>query len=224
MISVILPTLNAAPHLGPTLASLLPATVDGLVSEAIVADGGSGDGTQRIAEAWGATLVTSHRGRGVQLAAGAMRAAKPWLLFLHADTRLAPGWEAHAERFLGNGDGKAAAFRFRLADDGVLPRLVETGVALRCALFSLPYGDQGLLISRRLYDEVGGFRPLPIMEDVDFVRRLGRRRLVMLPAAALTSAERYKSRGYLRRVARNWACLALYYAGISPARIARFYR
>lgn len=223
MISVVIPTLNAAPHIGPTLASLVQAAVDGLVGEVIIADGGSSDGTQRIAEAWGATLVTAQAGRGTQLAAGAEQARKPWLLFLHADTQLEPGWEAEAARFMTASEDRAAVFRFRLADRGLSPRLLEAGVALRCSLFGLPYGDQGLLISRKLYNEVDGFKPIPIMEDVDLMRRIGRRRVTVLKAMATTSAQRYRKSGYLPRAVRNLGCLAMYYGGVSPSRIARFY-
>jgi hypothetical protein len=95
-------------------------------------------------------------------------------------------------------------------------------VALRCVLLGLPYGDQGLLISRRLYEEVGGYRPLPLMEDVDLVRRL-RGRLRPLAARALTSAERYRRDGYLGRSVRNAVLLARYFAGADPERLAKAY-
>ena len=127
-------------------------------------------------------------GRGSQLAAGAARARFPWLLFLHADTAPAPGWEREASQFMERVDtgarpAAAAAFRFALDDIGARPRVLERLVALRCAALRLPYGDQGLLIPKRLYEEIGGYRPLPLMEDVDLVRRLGRRRIVMLRRA-----------------------------------------
>ncbi|HUE45247.1 MAG TPA: glycosyl transferase family 2, partial [Aestuariivirgaceae bacterium] len=88
----------------------------------------------------------------------------------------------------------------------------------------LPYGDQGLLISRRLFDQLGGYQPLVLMEDVDLVRRIGRRRLTILDHDAVTSAERFLRDGYVRRTTRNLACLGLFYAGMAPDRIARFYR
>jgi rSAM/selenodomain-associated transferase 2 len=223
MISVVIPTLDAERHLGRTLHSLFPAAVEGVVSEVIVVDGGSRDATLNVAEHWGARVVSSARGRGPQLATGAAEARKSWLLFLHADTHLEPGWEEDAERFMAQTQDRAAAIRFRLADKGIGARLIERGVALRCALFGLPYGDQGLLISRALYDASGGFRPLPIMEDVDLVRRLGRKRLSILGSHAITDAGRYRKDGYLRRVLRNFGCLAMFYGGVSPSRIAKFY-
>ena len=160
----------------------------------------------------------------MQLRAGGEAARGEWLLFLHADTRLQPGWREAAERHMSGAPGKAACFRFRLDDEARQARLIEHGVAARVRLLGLPYGDQGLLISGWLYDEVGGYRPLPLMEDVDLVRRIGRRRLVMLPADALTSAERWRRDGWFRRSGRNLLCLLLYRAGVSPARIFQLYR
>ncbi len=228
MISVIIPTFNAQKDLGPTLAALVPAAIRGLVSEVIVADGGSTDETTLIAEAAGATILRGTGGRGPQLRAGAEAARCRWLLFLHADTRLDESWEAAAETFIreieqGARPQRAAAFRFALDDHGIMPRVLEALVALRCALFKLPYGDQGLLMSRSLYDAVGGFQPLPLMEDVDMIRRLGRSRVAILAPRAVTSPVRYRREGYLKRMARNVYCLALFYLNVPVSRIVRIY-
>jgi rSAM/selenodomain-associated transferase 2 len=228
MISVIIPTFDAEKDLAPTLAALIPAAVDGFIREVIVVDGGSSDATLTIAENAGVEIMQTARGRGLQLRAGARRARFPWLLFLHADTELELGWDTVAANFIEKVDTgrlpqSAAAFRYRLLDDGWRPRLLEQAVALRCAIFRLPYGDQGLLISRSLYDEIGGFGEMPLMEDVDLIQRIGRRRLRMLNADALTSASRYHRDGYLRRILRNQACLALYAVGVSPQHIEQIY-
>jgi rSAM/selenodomain-associated transferase 2 len=223
MISVIIPTLNAARHLPATFLSIFDAAVDGFVSEVIVSDGGSADATLKIAEDAGATVIAGERGRGQQLRAGAEAARKPWLLFLHADTALERGWAEEVETFMRSGEDAAAAFRFRLADSGFRPRLLESAVALRCKFFALPYGDQGLLISRKLYDAVGGFAPIPLMEDVDFVTRLGRQRIALLKTAAVTSAERFRRDGYVRRSLSNLSCLMSYYRGVPPERLAERY-
>ncbi len=223
MISVIIPTLNAGRCLSATFLSIFDAAVDGFVSEVIVSDGGSEDATLKIAQEAGATVIVSERGRGQQLRAGAEAARKPWLLFLHADTALERGWVEEAGAFIRTGGDSAAAFRFRLADSGFQPRLLESAVALRCKLFALPYGDQGLLISRKLYDAVGGFAGIPLMEDVDFVTRLGRRRIAILKTAAVTSAERFRRDGYLRRSLSNVSCLMSYYRGVPPERLAERY-
>jgi rSAM/selenodomain-associated transferase 2 len=228
MISVIVPTLNADRTLAQTLAALVPAVVEGVVREAIVVDGGSTDETRAIAEAAGTRLIEAERGRGAQLEAGASAARGDWLLFLHADTVLDPGWAEEAQGFIERVESRrrqeaAAAFRFALDDDGTMPRLVERLVALRCRLFGLPYGDQGLLVSRRLYRRLGGFRALPLMEDVDLVRRLKRRELVMLKSRAVTSGERYRREGYLVRSLRNLGCILLYYLRVPPRVLARLY-
>lgn len=222
MISVVIPTLDAAATLQRTLSPLVPAAVDGLVREVVVADGGSTDATLELAEDAGARIVATQRGRGVQLAAGCAAARGPWLLVLHADTELAEGWaQATADHIARRAD-KAGYFRLALDDRGVRARLWERGVALRCRAMALPYGDQGLLLSKTLYDAVGGFRPLPLMEDVDLARRL-KGRLVPLAATAVTSAERYRRDGYLGRSTRNAVLLARYLAGADPERLARAY-
>ncbi len=228
MISVIVPTLNAEAHLARTLAPLVAGVVRGLVREVIIVDGGSTDATAEIADASGAHFIEGERGRGAQLALGARHARASWLLFLHADTILEPGWVEDASAFMESvEEGKrplsAAAFRFALNDFGLRPRMLERLVALRCFAFGLPYGDQGLLIPASLYAEVGGYRALPLMEDVDLARRVGRRRLAMLPSRAITSAARFKKTGYAKRVARNLSCLALYYLHVPPRYLVRLY-
>lgn len=217
-LSVVIPTLNAA--------ATLPAALDALGAaprEVVVADGGSVDGTAAIAAARGCRVVTAPRGRGGQLAAGVAAASAPWLLLLHADTRLGPGWAEAAAAHIAAAPDRAGYFRLRLDDDAPAARRLERAVAWRCRVLGLPYGDQGLLIARALLDAVGGIRPLPLMEDVDLVRRLGRARLAALPADALTSAARYRRDGYLSRSARNLALLALWFAGVPPRLLARFY-
>ena len=229
MITVVIPTLNAESGLAAALTALVPATVDGLIREVIVVDGGSTDRTLEIADMAGTSLLRSAPGRGAQLAAGAAVARMPWLMFLHADTVLETGWEREAAAFIervevGQRPEAAAAFRFALDDLGFKPRVIEWGVAVRCTLARLPYGDQGLLIPKRLYQSSGGFRALPLMEDVDLIRRLGRQRTVILRARAVTSAIRYRREGYILRTLRNLACLSLYYLRVPAGLIARIYR
>ncbi len=224
-LSIVIPTLNAAGNLAATLTTLVPGVVTGLLREVIVVDGGSSDQTLEIADAAGCSIVTAERGRGAQLAAGASATRGDWIMFLHADTTLDANWEHDVAAFIerienGERPTSAAAFRFALDDLGFLPRLVETGVAFRCALFRMPFGDQGLLIPKRLYDEIGGYAALPLMEDVDIVRRLGRKRTTMLRTRAITSPKRYKNEGYIPRVLRNWTCYVLYRLH-APMRVVR---
>jgi rSAM/selenodomain-associated transferase 2 len=190
-----------------------------------VADGGSRDRTAELARARGARVIACERGRGTQLAAGAAAATGDWLLFLHADTELALGGSAAAGRFMADSANlhRAAAFRFRLDDAAPAARRLEMLVAWRNRVLALPYGDQGLLISRAFYDALGGYRRVPLMEDVDLVRRIGRSRLTLLDATATSSAARFRRGGYVRRPLRNVVCLALYFAGLPPRWIARLY-
>lgn len=228
MLSVIIPTLNAETTLGETLAALVPAVVEGLVKEVIVVDGGSSDDTERIVDIAGANFIQTKTGRGGQLAAGAAKARFPWLLFLHADTVLDAGWEREAAMFIeridsGRRQPAAAAFRFALDDSGFKARLLEKLVAARSALLGVPYGDQGLLLPVSLYRQIGGYRPLPLMEDVDFIRRLGWRRIHILRTHAVTSAERFRKDGYWRRSVRNLLCLGLFTLRVPPRYIQRIY-
>lgn len=227
-LSVIIPALNAARDLGRTLASLDrdAGRDDGLrIADVIVADGGSADASTAIAKDRGATVLGGERGRGPQLAAGAASAAGDWFLFLHADTRLGPGWREEAARFMGDpaNRDRVAVFRFALDDGSRGARRVEWGVHRRARWFGLPFGDQALLISRELYDRLGGYRNMPLMEDVDIIRRIGKRRITGLNTAAITSAARYRS-GYLRRTALNQVCLALYILRVPPRWIVRVYK
>ena len=217
MLSVVIPTLNAEPHLAGCLHRMQAA------DEIVVVDGGSSDATVAVAERAGVRLIRASRGRGLQLRAGAAAAKGDWLLFLHADTLPGRAWRRAVDSHRQTRPGKAACFRFRLADKAWQARAIERGVAARVALFALPYGDQGLLVSRSLYDAVGGYCDLPLMEDVDLARRIGRRRLALLDEDAFTSASRWRRDGWLRRSARNLACLGLYGLGVPPERLARFY-
>ena len=217
MLSVVIPTLNAAHCLLASLRSVTGA------DEVIVADGGSTDDTQHIATQAGALVVAAVRGRGTQLASGIGAARGEWLLLLHADTRLGDNWQAVAAAAMAD-PSRAGYFRFVLDSADPRARRLEYWVAWRCRTLGLPYGDQGLLIARSLLDCCSGIRSLPLMEDVDLVRRLGRARLVALDAVALTSAGRWERDGWYRRSARNLMCLCLWFAGVPPRLIAKLYR
>lgn len=225
MISVVIPALDAARTLPSCLNALLPA-VTNLIKEVIVVDGGSADTTMALADAAGARVVETERGRGRQLAAGGAAARGRYILFLHADTVLGPGWERAAAAFVEK-QGEAAAFTLAFDARGLAPRLVASGAMFRTRVFGLPYGDQGLLIRADVYGEVGGYRPLPLMEDVEFMRRFlkarGRGALEVLEPRAITSFERYERSGVARRVLGNQWRLLQYHLGVDPAKIAKGY-
>ncbi|MEZ5897675.1 MAG: TIGR04283 family arsenosugar biosynthesis glycosyltransferase [Parvularculaceae bacterium] len=228
-ISVVIPTLNAGCGLAEALAALVPAALDGLVREVIVADGGSTDETLAITDDAGARLIGGEKGRGAQLARGAAAARGDWLLFLHADTVLEACWASEARAFIDAGhDERAAVYSLAFDDEGFGARMVAAGAMIRTRLLCSPYGDQGLLISRGHYDAVGGYCDMPLFEDVDIVdriiRRGGRKAIAVLPAKAVTSPVRYRRDGYAARVARNFWCLALYRLGVAPENIIATYK
>ncbi len=221
-ISVIIPTWQAADRIGPSLGALGEALFEGLIREVIAADGGSTDAIADIADETGARLIRAKKGRGGQLAAGARAAQGRWLLFLHADSVPDPGWADAVRRHMTAHPLDAGYFRLRFATDGLPARWTAGWANLRARLFGLPYGDQGLLIPRHLYDQTGGFPEIPLMEDVALVRRLGRR-LHPIACGISSSAERYLRDGWLRRGARNLWTLLRYLGGASPEVLARSY-
>jgi rSAM/selenodomain-associated transferase 2 len=224
-ISVIIPTLNAAHSLPTTLHVLTSEKPSGLSLQIVISDGGSTDTTQSVAADHGCDFITAHKGRGQQLAAGARHARHEWLLFLHADTVLERGWDSAIAAFIMHPESpdNAAVFQFRLNDQSNAAHRLERLVHWRNRFLALPYGDQGLLIHRQLYDEIGGFREIPLMEDVDIIRRLGRYRLICFDVAAITDAQRYLVAGYSLRALRNAVCLLLYFLGLPPRLIKRLY-
>ena len=218
-LDVIIPTLNAAATLPSTLASVpRGATV-------IVSDGGSTDLTVGVARSARCRIVEGPRGRGRQLAAGAGASTRPWRLFLHADTIISPqGWTAIAGHMASaGGDQAAGSLRLAVDDPAWQARVVERAVALRVRWFGLAYGDQGLLIHRDLYVAIGGYADLPLMEDVEIMRRLGRARHRVLQGEARTSAARWKRRGWIGQTVLNLTCVSLYSLGVPVDRIARLY-
>ncbi len=222
-LSVVIPTLHAMSGISPTLRSIQKGVLAGLVQDVVLTDGGSTDGVEEIADAIGANLVTVKPGRGRQLRAGAECARGSWLLFLHADTVLKDNWPNAVRQHMLKFPNSAACFRLRFQGGGLAAWFVASWANFRTRAFALPYGDQGLLVSRALYDGVGKYPEIPVMEDVAIIRRIGRRRLQLLPTEASTYPERYLQEGWMNRGARNLCCIVMYALGVSPTRIANFY-
>jgi len=220
-ISIIIPTLNASGPLPRLLQTAVPGLSAGLIREVIVSDGGSSDATQEIAEAAGARVVDGAASRGGQLRRGCAASRGDWLLVLHADSELPLDWPEIVSHALADSD-QAYAFHLAFRATGLAPCLVAGWANLRSRAFGLPYGDQGLLISRALYDRVGGYRDQALMEDVAIALAL-RGHLHLLQGVLTTSADRYQREGWARRGARNLLLLGRYLLGAPPERLARRY-
>ncbi len=220
-ISVVVPTLNAEGALGACFSALMEGLEVGLIRELVVSDGGSSDATGPTAQAWGAEVVHGLASRGGQLRRGVAAAQGEWLLILHADTVLAQGWSTAVRAHLDN-EEQAGWFPLAFDQRGMAAGIVAGWANLRSRA-GLPYGDQGLLIHRKLYEKVGGYPDQPLMEDVAIARAL-RGRLRKLDSVAVTSAAKYRAQGWLRRGGRNLWTLVRYGAGVTPERLAQSYR
>lgn len=223
-LAVVVPALNAELPLGKLLGQLEGERV-------VVADGGSEDGTLRVAVRAGAVVAAGARGRGAQLRLGARHAmahldAEGWLLFLHADTRLPEDWRTLVDAHMDARPERAAYFGFGGEGDWRVVRSLRGLVRLRELAWGLPYGDQGLLVSARLYREVGGFLSMDLFEDVDLVVRLRRAsgRLVRLRGRIGTDLAAYHRDGVWRRGLRNLRLLRLYRHGVPVEELLRRYR
>jgi rSAM/selenodomain-associated transferase 2 len=223
-ISVIIPTLDEAHSLGATLQAVARFSHGGRV-EVIVVDGGSADATREIARAGGAhRIVRSERGRGAQMHAGALEARGDVLWFLHADTLPPPDAPALILDALRR-DARAVGGNFAISFDGTrFAARFLTWLYPQLRKLGLCYGDSAIFVRADAYRKVGGFRPFPIFEDLDLVRRLkGRGKLVHLGARVVTSSRRFEGRSFAFTFAR-WSFLQmLYWLGVSPHTLSRLY-
>ena len=220
-VSVIVPTLNEEQSIRDTLVAL--ARMKGEV-EVIVADGGSDDRTTEIARQLGARVVTGERGRGTQMNNGARVARGDTLLFLHADTTAPLDAVVHINETLAR-DAAVLGGNFSVRFDGdSRPARFMTWLYPKLATLGLSYGDSGIFVRRDVYEEINGFKPFPLFEDVDFIRRLKERgRMVQLPLTVVTSSRRFHGRNFAFTFAR-WSILQmLYWLGVSPQTLSRLY-
>ena len=221
-LSVVIATRDESQGLPALLADL--AIAPELVREVLVVDVGSLDGTPRLAALAGSRVLHDGSGRGGQLAAGVARSTGAWLLLLHGDVRLPPGWAQTLAVAIAAGETSAWAFRLRIAGDDPALRLVELAVELRSRWRQLPYGDQGLLLARRLHDAAGGIAPLPLMEDLEFVQRLRRRgRIGTLALALRVSGRRWQRLGVWQTVLANASLRRAWRRGTPATQLAERY-
>lgn len=224
-LGVVIPCRNEARSLPALLAQLQAAP--GLVAAVVVVDGGSHDGSASLAALGGAQVLRCGPNRGLQLAAGVAALATPWLLLLHADLRLPPGWATAIGHAIGRSDAsQGPAWWFDLGIQGRDPalRLVELAVAWRSRWRQLPYGDQGLLLGRPLLERAGGIPSLPLMEDLELAQQLGRlTRLRGLGLALAVSDRRWRHRGVWQTTLANARLRRLWRQGISAEILADLY-
>jgi rSAM/selenodomain-associated transferase 2 len=220
-ISIVIPTLDEATSLAQTLI----AARERGAGELIVADGESRDATRDVAARLADAVVLAPRGRAAQMNAGAAAARGDVLLFLHADTRLPDGFADAVARALADPHVVGGHFAVALNAPGWRYRLTERLISGRSRLTGVATGDQAIFVRRSVFEALGGFAPLPLMEDIDLMRRLKRSgRVAALDERVVTSARRWERDGFWRTVLLMWSLRLAYYAGISPTALARFYR
>jgi len=220
-LAVVIPTLNEATTIVAAIRDLKGQGPD----EVIVTDGGSRDGTAELARAEGVGVVEGPPGRGVQQNRGAAAVQGDLLLFLHADCQLEPGAIASLRTFMATHRRvPGGCFRMRVASGNPLFRWIERGGHLRAGALGIPYGDQGIFVRRQVFDALGGFPEIPILEDVMFSIRLAQRgRLALLPHRILVSPRRWHQTGIVAQTIRNWTLTAGAALGMTPSRLAQFY-
>ena len=222
MISIIIPVLNEEAHLGSCIEAVRQNDAS---CEIIIVDGGSFDRTIEIAESFqGVKVMKTPKGRGLQMNAGAFSAAGDILLFLHADTTLEDGWGRAIASAVKDSSLAGGAFTFAIKNPAKKYRAVEQWVKFRCLLFRLPYGDQAIFVKREVFQKLGGYKNIPLMEDVDLVERMKRLgRIVILETRALTSERRWGRKGLIYTAVLNQWIMFLYKIGVSPQKLARLY-
>ena len=202
-VSIIIPTLNEADNLPLLLSDLSIIHKDG---EILIVDSGSEDKTIDIGNIYGAKVLKSkEKNRGLQLDIGAKNSKEEWLIFLHADTRLSHDWFKKIKSILRGDKNFIYYFKFKVNDKKVIYRILEILVNFRSQYFKQPYGDQGLIIHRSIYLKNNGFREIPLMEDLDFFRRLNNKKdLKQLNLPIFTSSRKWEKTNIFLQALKNW--------------------
>ncbi len=221
MISIIMPVLNEGKNIEGALQNVSTLKGD---FEFIVVDGGSTDKTREIAGNHG-TVILSDKGRAKQMNAGAKRAKGDILFFLHADCRLSPHALSEIERSLNSKEIVGGALKFHLDDDSSQFKLISFFSNLRASISKTYTGDFGQFIKKSVFDKIGGFNEIELMEDVDICKRLKKEgKLVQINEKIISSSRRFKKQGILKTWIHMQLNRFLYFIGTSPTRLSEFYK
>ena len=219
-LSIIIPVLNEGETIGPTIEALFPLRPE----EIIVVDGGSTDLTRDMAAQQQALVISSPRGRAQQMNQGARVAQGDGFLFLHADTRLPSSALSDIRSALEDPQCVGGRFDVRLDARGWIFRLIGFLISLRSRLTKVATGDQAIFVRREIFDDLGGFPDIPLMEDIAFSRMLKKKgQVACLKSRVITSARRWEKEGIWRTILKMWLLRLLFLAGISPLHLRRFY-
>lgn len=223
-ISIIIPVYKEGEGINQTLHHLRSIS-EGARCEIIVVDGHPEASTLCTIDDEAVIRLRAKRGRGCQMNAGARKAAGEIIIFLHADTRLSPGALTRIMSLMKEVAPVGGAFSLRIDSNRFFFRIIEKLSNLRARLTRVPYGDQGIFLRRDYFHRIGGYRDVPILEDVDLMKRIRKRgdRIVFLPEAVVTSSRRWDKDGLLYGTLRNRLIMMLYNLGIKPERLARLY-
>ena len=222
--SVIIPVLNEAPVINHTVehARHIGAHCN---FEIIVVDGDAEGRTINKIKHSEALTITARRGRGTQMNAGATIAKGDILIFLHTDTKLPMDAFTDISAALCERNYDAGAFTLGIESDRFTYRVIEKMVSIRSGITKIPYGDQAIFVKKKVFTALGGFQEIPLMEDVEFMRRLKKNgySICVLPKEVKTSARRWEQEGIFYCTVRNWLLITLYLAGVRPEKLVRFY-
>lgn len=225
LISIIIPVFDESQIINATLAHLAELTfVDSF--EIIVVDGHPSGSTISVITRSSVTKIIADKGRGSQMNAGAAAAAGNVLLFLHADTRLNHDALDQIMLAFKYHDMVGGAFDLEIASSQKIFRLIERAASVRSRLTRMPYGDQAIFLKKRFFDQIGGFKDIPVMEDVELMQRVKKtgKKIKFIPRKVRTAARRWEKEGVLYCTLRNWMLIALYMFGVSPEKLKTWYR
>lgn len=224
-ISIIIPAYNESAGINLTIENILSIPYTG-IKEIIVVDGNPEGNTANAVKAKNIKTLLSEKGRAKQMNKGAFNSTGNILLFLHADTKLPNDALEKISDVMNKKDIVAGAFDLGILSEKIIYRLIEKAASLRSRITRIPYGDQAIFVRREYFQKTGGFKEIPLMEDVELMRRIKRDRgkIFIIPDKVMTSPRRWEKEGVLYCTLRNWLLITLYYLGVNPERLVKFYK